>query len=330
MANFNALKNKKRDMKKLKDQADSITGGSFKKDERIWKPQRDEQGNAYCIVRFLDLSPIDIDIKDKIAKTEGEDAAEEKVLPFVLKYGHSFKGPGGWYIEDSRTTLGNDESDPLAELNKAEWDDNDEEAKKKVSARSRKKKYYSNVLVIKDQNKPENEGKVFLFEYGQKIFDKLKEPMKPQFPGDPEFDPFNFYEGANFIIKVFSEKKGKNLFPNYDKSEFAAQTQLFDGDDEKIEALWNKTYSLQDLISPDKFKSYAELKKRLDMVMKRDSAVNDSIADDADDSVPDKEEKTSNEQESGDNTPTPEPSKSDSYETDVDDDDMDFFENLGK
>lgn len=330
MANFSKLKNKKRNVDALAAKADEMKGG-FKKDERIWKPQRDEAGNAYAVIRFLDLSPIDMEIQEKIAEAEGEDVAEKKVTPWVLKYGHSFRGPGGWYIEDSRTTLGQDESDPVAELNKSEWDENDEEAKKKVRPRSRKKKYYSNVLIIKDSNNPENNGKVMLYEYGQKIFDKINECLKPKFPDDPKFDPFSFYDGADFILKVYTEEKGRNKFPNYDKSEFAARSPLFGGDDDKIEAVWKKSYSLQDLISPDKFKSYEELKKRLEMALKRSVGGNSNVGEDAEEetrrSEPEPEQKSSDPFED-DVQDTPEPSKSES--SDIDDDDLDFFENLGK
>lgn len=325
MVDFNRIRNKKTNVDDLAKKAEEMKGG-FKKDSRIWKPKRDSDGNFEGVIRFLDLSPEDLEIYDNICEQEGESVANSKVMPWVLIYGHSFKGPGGWYIENSRTTLSGDEPDPLSELNRAEWDDNDEAAKKRVSSRSRRKQYFSNVLIIKDPNNPELEGEVMIFQYGQKIFDKINGVLKPKFDSDPKFDPFNFYEGANFILKVYTETKGKSKFPNYDKSEFSVQTPLFNGDDDKIEALWKKTHSLQDLVSPDKFKSYDALKKRLDMVMKTGGAsgvstYNNNLVTDAEDDRP----VSSPASHESSDAPDPAPSYS---QTDIEDEDMDYFNNL--
>lgn len=337
MVDFKKLKNRNRaDTKKLAEMAEKAGGATFKKDERIWTPKRDQNGNAYCKIRFLDLSPADLEIQEKIAAEEGVDAAMEKVTQWILRYDHSFKGPGGWYIESSRTTLGQDEADPVSDYNQealggVSWKDASEDVKKSISPRNRKKRYFSNVYIIDDSNNPENNGKVMLFEYGQKIFDKIKSVLHPQFPGEPEFDPFDFFEGADFTLKVFTEKKGKNEFPNYDKSEFSHQKPFMGGDESKIEEIWKLSYSLQDLISPDKFKSYEDLKKRLDKAMNKSGAASNTVNDDdddADDTPSTSEKNPSSLPETNLDTADSTDMPSDNGEDDVDSDDMEFFKNL--
>jgi hypothetical protein len=213
------------------------------KDDRFWRAATDKVGNGWAIIRFLD------------AKKVGDE-----ITPFVEIKSHSFEGPGGWYIENSLDTLGM--KDPAKEINDILWKGSEDD-KNLARSRNQKKQYISNILVIKDEANPENEGKVFLFKYGIKIFDKIKEKSKPEFGDTDPIDIFNFDEGANFRLKI--RKVGG--YTNYDKSEFEAQSKLFDGDMEKQEKVWNQLYPLQEFISPSNFKSYDELKERLDIVL---------------------------------------------------------------
>jgi hypothetical protein len=218
-------------------------------EERYWKLDVDKAGNGQAVIRFLPPPPVD-----------GDDA-----LPFVKLFTHGFQGPTGkWYIEHSLTTL--NQRDPLSELNASLWNESDDDnspGRKQARAQKRKLNFISNVLVISDPFHPENEGKVFLFRYGKKIFDKVNQSMKPEFPGDPKVNPFDPENGANLRLR---RRKGDGGFPNYDASVFEAPSSITDDEDELL-AIWNKEYSLKDLISPDKFKSYDDLKKQLDFVL---------------------------------------------------------------
>ncbi len=175
-------------------------------------------------------------------------------------YSHAFQGPGGWYIENSLTTLG--QKDPVSELNSELWNNGTDAGKELARKQKRKLTYASNIYVVKDPANPENEGKVFLFKYGKKIFDKLTAAMQPEFEDEEAIDPFDFWQGANFKLKA------KNVagYRNYDSSEFAASAPLLD-DDDVMEAVWKKQYSLAELVAADQFKSYDELKKRLEYVL---------------------------------------------------------------
>lgn len=218
-------------------------------EERYWKLDVDKAGNGQAVIRFLPPPPVD-----------GDDA-----LPFVKLFTHGFQGPTGkWYIEHSLTTL--NQRDPLSELNASLWNESDDDnspGRKQARAQKRKLNFISNVLVISDPFHPENEGKVFLFRYGKKIFDKVNQSMKPEFPGDPKVNPFDPENGANLRLR---RRKGDGGYPNYDASVFEAPSSITDDEDELL-AIWNKEYSLKDLISPDKFKSYDDLKKQLDFVL---------------------------------------------------------------
>lgn len=212
-------------------------------DDRLWKPEQDKAGNGYAVIRFLPAGP-----KDE--------------LPWVRLWSHGFQGPTGkWYIENSLTTL--NQPDPVTELNSKLWATGTKENQDLVRKRKRKLNYISNILVISDPKHPENEGKVFLFKYGKKIFDKINELMNPQFADEKAINPFDFWEGANFKLKI----RKYEGYPNYDKSEFEAPSALFEGDDKKLEALWNKQYQLSEFIDPKNFKSYDDLQKRLDLVL---------------------------------------------------------------
>ena len=181
-------------------------------------------------------------------------------MPWVKLYTHAFQGSGGWYIENSLTTLGS--KDPVSEYNSQLWNSGIDSDKEVARKQKRKLSYYSNIYVVKDPANPDNEGKVFLFRYGKKIFDKLTASMQPEFEDEEAINPFDFWQGANFKLKI----KKVAGFWNYDSSEFAAPTALLD-DDEALEALWKKEYSLAELVSADQFKSYDDLKKRLNYVL---------------------------------------------------------------
>jgi len=215
-------------------------------DDRMWKCQTDKSGNGYAVIRFLPAPG-------------GED------VPFVRIWSHGFKGPGGWYIENSLTTLG--QQDPIGELNSQLWNSGLDKDKETVRKQKRQLNYYSNVYVVKDPANPANEGKVFLFRYGKKIFDKLNEQMNPQFEDESPINPFDLWAGANFKLKI----RKVEGYTNYDKSEFEPAGPLFD-DDDKMEATWKSQYSLQELLAPKNFKSYDELKKRLDKALGNASA----------------------------------------------------------
>ena len=212
-------------------------------DERLWKPELDKSGNGYAVIRFLPAP-------------EGEE------LPWVKMFKHAFQGPTGkWYIENSLTTLGG-QKDPVSDYNSQLWNTGLESDKEIARKQKRKLEYYSNIYVVSDSKHPENEGKVFLFKYGKKIFDKLTAAMQPEFEDEEAIDPFDFWQGANFKLKA------KNVagYRNYDSSEFAAVSPLLD-DDDALEALWKKQFSLAEIVAPEQFKTYEELKKRLEYVL---------------------------------------------------------------
>jgi len=211
-------------------------------DERIWKPQLDKTGNGYAVIRFLPA-------------VKGEE------LPWAKVWNHAFQGPTGqWYIENSLTTI--NQKDPVSELNTAYWNSGIESDKEIARKQKRKLQYFSNIYVVSDPKHPENEGKVFLFRFGKKIFDKCMEAMQPAFEDETPINPFDFWKGANFKLKI----RKVDGYWNYDKSEFEAPSALFD-DDDKLEEVWGKQYALSEFTATTNFKSYDELKKRLDAVL---------------------------------------------------------------
>lgn len=226
---------------KLVKEVEKMNSSGQNSDDRIWKLECDKSGNGYAVIRFL-------------PPTEGED------LPFVKLYSHSFQGTGGWYIENSLTTLG--KKDPVSEYNSMLWNNGTDSGKDQARKQKRKLTYISNIYVIKDPANPENEGKVFLYKYGKKIFDKITAAMQPEFEDEEAIDPFDFWNGANFKLKA------KNVagYRNYDSSEFASPQPLLD-DDDAMEAVWKKQYSLMEHVSPDNFKTYDELKTRMEYVL---------------------------------------------------------------
>ena len=211
-------------------------------DERFWKPELDKSGNGYAIIRFLP-----------------QPSAED--LPWVRLWSHAFNGPGGWYIENSLTTLKRE--DPVSEYNTQLWNSGIEADKDTARKQKRILKYYSNVLVVNDPKHPENEGKIFLYRYGKKIFDKLTEAMSPQFDDETAMNPFDFWAGADFKLKI----RKVDGFWNYDKSEFSAPLPLLEGDDKKLEELYGKLYSLKQFLTDENFKSYDVLKEKMNKVI---------------------------------------------------------------
>ena len=216
-------------------------GGAAGADERLWKPEVDKTGNGYAVIRFLPAP-------------EGED------LPWVKLFSHAFQGPGARYIENSLTTI--NQKDPLGELNRSLWNSGNDADKDTVRKQKRKLSFYANIYVVRDPANPDNEGKVFLYKFGKKIFDKIMDVMQPEFDDETPINPFDFWQGANFKLKIVK----KDGFWNYDKSEFDSLAPLLD-DDDALEAIWKKEYSLAAVTAPDQFKSYDALKKRLDAVL---------------------------------------------------------------
>ena len=260
-------------------------------DDRLWKPTMDKTGNGYAVIRFLPA-------------VEGED------MPWAKVWNHAFQGPTGqWYIENSLTTLG--QNDPVSEMNSAYWNSGVESDKEIARRQKRKLQYFANIYVVQDPANPQNEGKVMLFRFGKKIFDKCMEAMQPAFQDESPVNPFDFWEGANFKLKL----RKVDGYWNYDKSEFEAPSALFD-DDDKLEETWKTQYPLSEFTSASNFKSYDELKKRMDMVLAGTTTVGKAaeVMEDASWAEP-----------KVDTKPTPAPT--------VDDDEgdtMSYFEKLAK
>jgi hypothetical protein len=215
-------------------------------DDRFWQPEVDKVGNGYAVIRFLP-------------------APQNEELPWVRMWNHGFQGPGGWYIENSLTTL--NQPDPVSEMNSKLWNSGNDKDKEIVRQRKRRLTYIANIYVVKDPAHPENEGKVFLYKFGKKIFDKINEKMNPQFEDETPMNPFDLWAGADFKLKI----RKVEGYRNYDKSEFSESAPLSD-DDDNMEAIWKSEYSLAELVAADKFKSYDELKKRLDKVLSEPAA----------------------------------------------------------
>jgi hypothetical protein len=212
-------------------------------DEKFWKPEVDKSGNGYAVIRFLPAPP-------------GED------VPFVRTFRHSFQGSGGWYIEESLTTIG--QQDPIAELNSELWNSGIKENQEIARKQKRHLTFISNIYVVSDSKHPENEGKVFLFRYGKKIFDKINDKMNPpkEFADETPVNPFDLWEGCDFKLKI----RNVEGYRNYDKSEFNDPSPLH-SDDDVLEAIWKSEHPLKGFVDPANFKSYDELKKRLDKAL---------------------------------------------------------------
>jgi len=210
-------------------------------DDRFWKPELDKSGNGYAVIRFLPAP-------------DGED------IPWQRMFTHSFQGPGGWYIENSLTTI--NKNDPVGEVNRRLWNTGSEADKETARRQKRKLSYFTNIYVVADPKHPEHEGKVFLYKFGKKIFDKIMESMQPQFDDEQAINPFDLWKGANFKLKI----RKVDGFWNYDKSEFDAVAQLLDTD-EALEKVYQSEYPLKPFHDETNFKSYSELKEKMERVL---------------------------------------------------------------
>ena len=275
------------------------SGGGEKKsyvDDRLWKPQVDKGGNGYAVLRFLPAP-------------EGEE------LPWVRVFNHAFQGPTGqWFIENSLTTI--NQKDPISEYNSQLWNSGVESDKEIARKQKRKLQYYANVYVVEDTMNPENTGRVMLYKFGKKIFDKIMEAMQPEFADEKAINPFDLWEGANFKLKI----RKVDGYWNYDKSEFESPSQL-KPTDEELEKIYKATHSLADFIARSNFKSYEELKSRLGAVLTGSVTTGKTAAamieDDKSDFTP-----------SFKSTPTPEPKMAFASDEDEDDDAMSYFQKL--
>jgi hypothetical protein len=280
-------KNKQSDLDKLSGELSRLQSNQNNMgDDRFWKPEVDKSGNGYAIVRFLP-SPM------------GED------VPFVRLWDHGFQGPGGWFIEKSLTTLGKD--DPVSEYNTMLWNSGVDKNKDLARKQKRRLGFISNIYIVKDPANPANEGKVFLYKYGKKIFDKLNDVMNPEFEDETPTNPFDMWEGRDFKMKI----RNVEGYRNYDRSDFAEAAPLLD-DDKQLEEIWKSQHSLSEFIDEKNFKSYAELKNRLYRVLMLDNAAPSVAAE------PDPEPETS----------TVVPMTSSSASVDEDDEDLSFFKKL--
>jgi len=245
---FSELKRNRSSIDALTKAAEQASGNSTQQqnsyvDDRYWKPTVDKAGNGYAVIRFLPAG-------------EGED------LPWARYWDHGFKGPSGlWYIENSLTTIG--KQDPVSEMNSVLWNTGRDEDKALARERKRRLHYVANIMVLSDPENPQNEGKVFLYKFGKKIFDKVMDVMQPQFADEEPVNPFDFWEGADFKLKI----RKVEGWTNYDKSEFGSPSPLMNGDDERLEGVYNRLYSLSEITDPKNYKSYEELKARLSKVL---------------------------------------------------------------
>jgi len=237
------LKKKSSSIDKLTKELGKLKGTSSK-DERFWQPEVDKAGNGYAVIRFLDAPFVD-----------GEDA-----MPWVQIFNHGFQGPGGWLIENCLTSI--NKPCPVCEHNSSLWNSGIESNKDIVRKQKRKLSYVANILVVKDSANPSNDGKVFLYKFGKKIFDKIQAMLEPEFEDESAVNPFNFWEGANFKLKI----RMVEGYRNYDKSEFDSPSPVSD-DDSEIERVWKDSYSLVEFLSPKEFMPYDELKAKLNRVL---------------------------------------------------------------
>ena len=290
---ISTLKSRRYDINKLVEAAAEANGSNNKsdnnRDENLWKPTVDKAGNGYAVIRFL---------------------PNEADVPWVRYWDHGFKGPTGkWYIEKSLTSIG--QTDPLGELNSRLWSTGNEADREQVRKQKRRLHYVVNILVVSDPSAPENEGKVFKYQFGKKIFDKIEDLMQPKFPGEVPVDPFDLWSGADFQLKI----RNVEGYRNYDRSEFKEPSQLFDGDEVQIQAALNQLHNIHEYVDPDTYKSYDELKSKL----------NDVLGETAPRTI--KEEVALDTQ---DNTPPwdPAPATAEAAGDEGDDDAMSFFQKL--
>ena len=253
---------------KLVQEVEKMNTSSGSSDDRLWKPEVDKAGNGFAVIRFL-------------TAPEGED------LPWAKVYTHAFQGTGGWFIDNCLTTV--NQNCPVCEANRELWNTGSKANQEIVRERKRKLSYYSNIYVVSDKAHPENEGRVFLYKYGKKIFDKIMAAMQPEFEDETPINPFDFWAGANFKVKI-TKKDG---YWNYDKSEFESPGTLGDFDDDVLEGIWKKAYSLAEFTNPESMKTYEQLDTRLKAVLGKPKAqpkVDESFEDEEEFSAPPKKE----------------------------------------
>jgi hypothetical protein len=236
-------KNRRSQIEKLVTEAEKVSGAKkVYNDDNLWKPQVDKSGNGYAVIRFL--------------PAKGEDQ-----VPWVQYWDHGFQGPTGrWYIEKSLTSI--NQPDPVSDLNTQLWNSGNDDDKQTARAQKRRLHYVSNIYVVSDPANPENEGKVFMYEYGKKIFDKIMDVMKPQFEDEQPLNPFDFWEGADFKLKM----RQVDGYRNYDKSEFASPAPLME-DDADLEEIYNSLHDITEYINPKNYKTYNVLLKKLNTVL---------------------------------------------------------------
>jgi hypothetical protein len=242
---FETLKrNKGANISKILEAAKANNTGETKSyvDDRIWKPTVDKAGNGYAVIRFL----------------PGKDGS----IPFVRYWDHGFKGPTGlWYIENSLTSIG--QTDPVGELNSRLWNSGIDADKEKARAQKRRLHYVTNIMVVSDPSAPQNEGKVYLYKFGKKIFDKIYDQMNPEFADETPIDPFDFWEGADFKLKI----RNVEGYRNYDKSEFSTPAALLEGSEDKLKDVYENMHDLTEFTNPKNYKTYDELKAKLMRVL---------------------------------------------------------------
>lgn len=293
-------KNRQSQIDKLSGELSKLNQSTPRDDDGFWKPEVDKSGNGSAIIRFLPAP-------------NGED------VPFVRIWDHGFQGPGGWFIEKSLTTLG--EKCPVSEYNSMLWNSGTEADKTFVRQKTKRRlSFVSNIYVVKDPSNPDNEGQVFLYKYGKKIFDKLQDQMTPEFDDETPVNPFDLWDGANFRLKI----RKVEGYRNYDKSEFDSSAALLD-DDEKLEEIWNSEKSLSDLVDAKHFKSYDELKSKLYRVLALDGGgtANTVTADELSEPKPQKQRKA---KQTTEEAPPWDETVSDSSE----DDGLSFFKQLAE
>ena len=249
---FADLKKNQANIEKLVNAAQAVSGGAqqYNNDDGFWKPEVDKAGNGYAVIRFLP-------------------ASEGASLPWARYWSHGFKGPtGSWYIENCLTSIDN-AACPACEANSVLWNSGRDEDKEIARGRKRRLHYVSNILVVNDPAHPENNGKVFMFKYGKKIFDKLMDVMQPEFADEDPINPFDFWAGADFKLKI----RNVEGYRNYDKSEFAAASQVANGDDSELETIYNALHDLTQFTDATKYKSYDDLKAKMNRVLGETGAV---------------------------------------------------------
>lgn len=251
---FANLKKQSSNFEKLSKAIESLGAGeNTQKTDNFWKPEVDKSGNGYAVIRFLPVSFVDSE-------------SENENIPWVKIYDHGFQGTNGWYIENSLTTLG--EKDPVSEYNSKLWNSGIEANKEIARKQKRRLTYIANIYVVEDSKNPQNEGKVFLFKFGKKIFEKIKEAMNPQFADETPVNPFDLWTGANFKLKI----RNVEGYRNYDRSEFDKPGVLGGFDDDTLESIWKKEHSLSQFMNRSNFKTYEELEAKMNRVLGLDGS----------------------------------------------------------